>query len=103
MSDAEIDAAIRDAEQYAAQDQMRREALDIGREAQQLISDAEKALDQQGKQLDKAEKKQIKDDISTLRKLVYKNQPDKMQPGDIAAIRDAMEKLKQSSSKWTQL
>ncbi len=103
MSDAEIDAAIRDAEQYASQDQARREALDIGHEAQQLINEVEKALDQQGKQLDKADKKQIKDHISALRKLVYKNQPDKTQSGDIAAIRDAMEKLKQSSGKLTQM
>ena len=102
MSDAEIDAAIRDAEQYAAQDQTRREALDIGHEAQQLINDVEKALDQQGKQLDKADKKQIKDDINTLRKLVYRNQPVKMQAGDVAAIREAMERLKQSSSRLAQ-
>ena len=102
MSDAEIDAAIRDAEQYAAQDQTRREALAIGQEAQQLIRDVEKALDETGKQTDKAEKKKIKDDVNALRKLVYRTQPDRMTAGDVAAIRAAMEQLRASAARLTE-
>ena len=100
MSDAEIDAAIRDAEQYAAQDQVRREALETGHEAQQLINDVEKALDGKGKQIDKAEKKQIKENVNVLRKLLYKNKPDQMTADDLSEIRTAMEQVRQSSSRW---
>ena len=98
MSDAEINAAIRDAEQYAAQDQVRRDSLTIMHEAQQLINDVEKALDEKGKQLDKAEKKQIKDEVNALRKLVFRKQPDKMEENDLSAIRAGMEALRQTSS-----
>ena len=98
MSDAEIDAAIRDAEQYASQDQVRRDALDISHEAQQLINDVEKALDQKGKQLDKAEKKLIKDDINSLRKLVFRKQAVKMEESDLNAIRAGMDALRQAAS-----
>ncbi len=98
MSDAEIDAAIRDAEQYASQDQVRRESLDIGNEAQKLINEVEKALDEKSKQLDKAEKKQIKDQANALRKLVFRKQPDKMEESDLNAIRTGMEALRQTSS-----
>ena len=98
MSDAEINAAIRDAEQYAAQDQVRRDSLNIIHEAQQLINDVEKALDEKGKQLDKAEKKQIKDEVSALRKLVFRKQPDKMEGSDLAALRSAMETVRQMSA-----
>ena len=98
MSDAEINAAIRDAEQYAAQDQVRRDSLTIMHEAQQLINDVEKALDEKGKQLDKAEKKQIKDEANALRKLVFRKQPDKMEENDLSAIRAGMEALRQTSS-----
>ena len=98
MSDAEINAAIRDAEQYAAQDQVRRDSLNIIHEAQQLINDVEKALDEKGKQLDKAEKKQIKDEVSALRKLVFRKQPDKMEGSDLAALRSAMETVRQLSA-----
>ena len=98
MSDAEINAAIRDAEQYAAQDQVRRDGLNIIHEAQQLINDVEKALDEKGKQLDKAEKKQIKDEVNTLRKLVFRKQPDKMEESDLAAVRSAMETVRHASA-----
>ncbi|MBQ6255953.1 MAG: Hsp70 family protein, partial [Clostridia bacterium] len=98
MSDAEINAAIRDAEQYAAQDSVRRDALNIGHEAQQLMNDVEKALDEKGKQLDKAEKKQIKDEVNALRKLVFRKQPDKMEESDLNAVRAGMESLCQASS-----
>ncbi|MDO5327190.1 MAG: molecular chaperone DnaK [Clostridia bacterium] len=100
MSDAEIDAAIRDAEQYAAQDQVRREALETGHEAQQLINNVEKALDGKGKQIDKAEKKQIKENVNALRKLLYKNKPDQMTAEELSHIRAAMEQVRQSSSRW---
>ena len=102
MSDAEIDAAIRDAEQYATQDQVRREALEIGHEAQQLINDVEKAVDDKGKQIDKAEKKQIKESVNALRKLLYKNKPDQMTAEELSQIRTAMEQVRQSASQWMQ-
>lgn len=98
MSDAEINAAIRDAEQYAAQDQVRRDSLNIIHEAQQLMNDVEKALDEKGKQLDKAEKKQIKDEVNTLRKLVFRKQPDKMEESDLSAVRSAMETVRHASA-----
>ena len=98
MSDAEINAAIRDAEQYAAQDQVRRDSLNILHEAQQLINDVEKALDEKGKQLDKAEKKQIKDEVNALRKLLFRKQPNNMEESDLSAVRSAMEAVRQAAS-----
>ena len=101
MSDAEIDAAIRDAEQYAAQDGVRKEALQIAGEAQELIRTVEKALDEKGKQIEKEEKKQVKADIASLQKLMFKSRPEKMESTDIAAIRAAMDRLRQSSAHVT--
>jgi molecular chaperone DnaK len=98
MSDAEINAAIQDAEQYAAQDQVRRDSLNILHEAQQLINDVEKALDEKGKQLDKAEKKQIKDEVNALRKLLFRKQPNNMEESDLSAVRSAMEAVRQVSA-----
>ena len=103
MSDAEINAAIRDAEQYAAQDQVRRDSLNILHEAQQLINDVEKALDEKGKQLDKAEKKQIKDEVNALRKLLFRKQPNNMEESDLSAVRSAMEAVRQAASRLMSL
>ena len=41
MSDDEIEAAMRDAEQYAAQDQVRRDGLAVREEAQRLLGEVE--------------------------------------------------------------
>lgn len=98
MSDAEIQAAIRDAEQYAAQDQVRREALEINRTAGAALSKAEDALNQVGKQLEKEEKKQIKSDCAALRKLLLKAKPDKMTAEQLSDIQKAVSDLEHSSA-----
>ena len=96
MSDAEIEQAIRDAEQYAAQDRTRREAVGIVGEAQQALSKTEQAMSRAAKRLDKEEKKRVKEDIAALRKLLMKARPEKLTDADVANLRSALEKLLQS-------
>ena len=98
MSDEEIERAIRDAEQYAAQDALRREVMEVQNEANQAMFQAEDARHKVGKRLEKEEKKQIKADVAALRKLVVKAKPEKMTSADVAAIRDAMAALERSSA-----
>ena len=96
MSDAEIEQAIRDAEQYAAQDRTRREAVSIVGEAQQALSKTEQAMSRVSKRLDKEEKKRVREDIAALRKLLMKARPEKLTDADVANLRSALEKLSQS-------
>ena len=97
MSDVEIDQAIRDAEQYAAQDGVRREALAVLEEGRKLADAANRALASAGKQLDKTEKKQVKTDIASLQKLLGKK-VDKVSEADVAALRAAIDQLERSSA-----
>ena len=96
MSDVEIEQAIRDAEQYAAQDRTRREAVGIVGEAQQALSKTEQAMSRVSKRLDKEEKKRVREDIAALRKLLMKARPEKLTDADVANLRSALEKLSQS-------
>lgn len=98
MSDAEIEQAIRDAEQYAAQDGLRTEALDLRRSGQQLSARVDRALKNAGKQIDKQEKKQIKQDAAELTRLLSKLKVDKITENDLAALRNAISKLEASSA-----
>lgn len=98
MSDEEIERAIRDAEQYAAEDSFRRDTLTVRGEAQVLLSNVEQALSSAGKQIEKEEKKRIKEDCKTLQKLISKAKPEKMTHDDIYAIRSAMQQLERSSA-----
>ena len=98
MSDAEIEQAIRDAEMYASQDNLRREMMEISNEAQMLLNKAENAVSKVGKTLEKEEKKLIKSDCSELRKLLSKTKPEKMTETDLSDIRQAMQRLETSSA-----
>ena len=98
MSDAEIEAAIRDAEQYAYEDQMRRDAMTVCAEAQVLLTKVEQALSAEKKQIDKAERKQIKEECNTLKKLITKTTPEKMTQADLEVIKKAIQNLEYAST-----
>ena len=98
MSEDEIQQAIRDAEQYAAQDAFRRDLMDTINQAQHLLAQVSAALNQCSKQLDKDEKKRVKDDEAALRHLIGRAKPDKMTADDLSAIKSAMATLESSSA-----
>ena len=60
MSDMEIQQAIHDAQEYAGQDQLRRDALELIGEAQKKAAEARQILKVQDKQMEKGRKKQMK-------------------------------------------
>jgi molecular chaperone DnaK len=99
MSDAEIEQAIRDARQYAGQDSMRREALELNSEAQTLLAHTQQAVKKAGKQIDKQEKKQIKKDSSELQKMLMKLKIDKVTEKEVENIRSAKQQLESSSAR----
>ena len=80
---------------YAAQDGVRRQAIDLSREGTQLLNETERAMAVCGKQLEKNEKKQLKQDCDALRRAL-KPRPDKMSPSDLDALRNAMQVVQTS-------
>lgn len=103
MSDMEIEQARREAEQYAAQDETRRQAIELIREGSALLSQVDRALGVAGKQLDKNEKKQVKQDADALRKALGKGRADKMTDAEVSALQNAKEILAGSSVHVLQL
>jgi molecular chaperone DnaK len=95
MSDDEIKDAIRNAETYAAQDQTRRDNIALRDEAQRLCNEADRVLAAVGKQLGKDEKKQIKDDLNALRRLLGKK-PGDVSESDLSVLREATDRLSRS-------
>ena len=102
MSEDEIQQAIRDAEQYAVQDGFRRDLMQTINESQMLCNQVSAALAKAGKQIDKEEKKRVKDDEAALRKLIARK-PDKLTESDLVNIKAAMEQLRGSSIHVVQL
>lgn len=101
MSDEEVERAIRDAEEYAEEDEFRRATMDVRQKAQTLLSEVDSALNAVGKQLDKTEKRQIKADANELRRLLTKrpSKKERQNPEEEArVIVVAAERLDRSSA-----
>lgn len=60
MSKEDIDKAVKESEQYAAEDKKRREEIDLRNSADQLVYSAEKTVNEFGDKLDQSEKDEIK-------------------------------------------
>lgn len=63
LSDADIDAAVKEAEKYAEEDKKRKEAVDAKNEAEQLIFASEKFMKENGEKLTEDEKTKIQEAI----------------------------------------
>lgn len=98
MSESEIEQAMADARNYAAKDQVRRDAIEVLADAQKLLDETERKVKAAGKGLDKSVKKQIKNSSSQLRKLIGKCRLDKVDEQELQALRDALDQLKESAS-----
>ena len=72
MSDADIERAIREAKQYESQDAITKERLVFKNEAENLVISIEADLAKNGKQLDKATKSNIKNELASFKKLTKK-------------------------------
>lgn len=95
MSDMEIEQAIHDAQEYAGQDQLRREALELIGDAQKTASQARQILKVQDKQMDKGRKKQLKKNTAVLEKVLAKTRVDKVSETDMENIRQTMRVLEE--------
>ncbi len=95
MSDMEIQQAIRDAQEYAGQDQLRRDALELIGEAQKKAAEARQILKVQDKQMEKGRKKQMKKNVAALEKILAKTRVDKVSETDMNNIRQTMQVLEE--------
>ena len=95
MSDMEIQQAIPDAQEYAGQDQLRRDALELIGEAQKKTAEARQILKVQDKQMEKGRKKQMKKNVAALEKVLAKTRVDKVSENDMNNIRQTMQVLEE--------
>ena len=91
MSKDEIEKAVKDAEQFAAEDKKRREEVDTKNAADQMGYPAEKTLTEARDKIDAAEKDAVQKDIDALKEA--------LKGTDVEMIKAAQEKLQQSLMK----
>ncbi|MBO5329526.1 MAG: molecular chaperone DnaK, partial [Anaerotignum sp.] len=97
MSDQEIEAAIKNAEQYAAHDRMRQEAMELPTLGAIAANDAEQAMKKVEDQLTKEEIQLIKKYVLELRVLVKQAKPSKMTAEEVEIFREHIDRVVKSS------
>ncbi len=97
MSDEDIDKAVKEAAEYEAQDKKRKEAIDARNDADSMVFQTQKALDEAGDKLDANDKASVEADLNALKELVDNSNPEDMTEAQVADIKAAQEKLMQSA------
>ena len=87
MSKDDIDKAVKEAEQYAAEDKKRREDVDIRNNADQMVYQCEKTITDMGDKLDESEKTAVQAKIDETKEA--------LKGDDIEKIKTASEALQQ--------
>ena len=64
MSDEDIDKAVKEAAEYEAQDKKRKEGIDARNDADNMVFQTEKALEEAGDKIDASEKATVEADIA---------------------------------------
>ena len=100
MSDAEIDKAVREAAEYEAQDKKRKEAVDVKNDADAMVFQTEKAMEEAGDKIDANDKTAVEADLNALKDILAKcGNTDEITDAQIQDIKAAKEKLMQSAQK----
>ena len=97
MSDEEIDKAVREAAQFEAEDKKRKEGIDARNDADSLVFQTQKALDEVGDKIDASEKERVQSEIDALKAVVERTNPESMSDSDIDDLKAGKEKLMESA------
>ena len=97
MSDADIEKAVKEAAEYEAQDKKRKEAIDTRNDADSMVFQTQKALDEVGDKVSAEDRAAVEADLAALKELVEKSNPENMSDSEVDAMKAAREKLMTSA------
>ena len=94
MSDSDIEKAVKEAAEFEAQDKKRKEGIDARNDADAMVFQTEKALEEAGANLDASEKSAVEEKIASLKAVLDRtaNQPE-LSDADIDALKAGREEL----------
>ena len=103
MSDSDIEKAVKEAAEFEAQDKKRKEAIDARNDADAMVFQTEKALEEAGANLDASEKAAVEEKIASLKAVLDRtaNQTD-ISDSDIDALKSGKEDLMNAAQKLFQ-
>ena len=99
MSEDEINKAVKEAAQYEAQDKKRKEGIDARNEAEAMVGQTQKALDEAGDKLDPNDKSAVEAQLKSLKELVDKTDPNNVTDEQAQQLKDGRQKLMDAAQK----
>ena len=93
MSDEDIDKAVKEAAEYEAQDKKRKEAIDARNDAESMVFQTEKALEEVGDKIDANEKASLETDLNDLKSLLESTKDAEMTEDQVSELKSKQEAL----------
>ena len=93
MNDEEIEKAVKEAAEFEAQDKKRKEGIDARNEADSMVFQTEKALQDVGDGVDAAEKEKVQAEIDKVKAILERTTPENMSDADVDELKAAKESL----------
>ena len=97
MSDDDIEKAVKEAAEFEAADKKRKEAVDTRNDADAMVFQTEKALEEAGDKLDAADKSKVEADLQTLKDLIKAADAENMTDAQVEEMKAAKETLMTSA------
>ena len=97
MSDEDIDKAVKEAAEFEAADKKRKEAIDARNEADSIVFQTEKALEEAGDKVDATEKAAVEADLKELKDLVESTKYQEMTDAQVEDLKAKKDKLMTSA------
>ena len=97
MSDDEIEKAVKEAQEYEAQDKKRKEAVDARNEADSFATNVERTLEEVGDKVSADEKAKVQEDLDAVKKLLEETKNQEPTEAQVADLKAAKEKLMATS------
>ena len=97
MSDAEIEKAVKEAAEFEAQDKKKKEGIDARNDADSMVFQTEKALEEVGDKIAAADKSAVEADLAALKEAINRAPIDQMTDAQVEDIKAGKEKLMNSA------
>ena len=100
MSDADIERAVKEAAEFEAQDKKRKEAVDARNDADAMVFQTEKAMQEVGDKIDANDKAAVEADLASLKAVIDRTaNMEEINDADLDALKSGKEKLMESAQK----
>ena len=99
MSDSDIEKAVKEAAEYEAQDKKKKDAIDTRNEADSMVFQTEKALEEVGDKIDANDRSEVESDLNALKEAINRAPVDQMTDAQVEDIKSGKEKLMNSAQK----